>query len=114
VFKSEILFMARVHPFAPAAALPLATLERLIEVSLKALNVNVLSQARSLAPGPGRRTTGSLHPDKGLWVYGRAGEPCRRGCGARIERARPESVAGPGRQCRILPVDKTRDVGSPA
>jgi endonuclease-8 len=33
-----------------------------------------------------RTTTGNTRPGQELWVYGRAGQPCRR-CGARIARA---------------------------
>jgi endonuclease VIII len=84
VFKSEILFIAGVHPFAAAATLSLETLERIIDISLAQLGVNVVSRSRSLAAAFGRRTTGSLHPAKGLWVYGRVGEPCRR-CGEIVQ-----------------------------
>jgi endonuclease-8 len=80
VFKSEILFMAGVPPFAATATLSMETLERIVDISVTQLGVNVVSRARSLAPAFGRRTTGSLHPAKGMWVYGRAGEPCRK-CG---------------------------------
>jgi endonuclease-8 len=83
VFKSEILFMAGVHPFTATAALTLETLERLVDISVTQLGVNVVSRARSLAPAFGRRTTGSLNPAKGMWVYGRVGEPCRR-CGESV------------------------------
>ncbi|WP_353829033.1 DNA-formamidopyrimidine glycosylase family protein [Agromyces sp. SYSU T0242] len=34
-----------------------------------------------------RTTTGDTRPGRRLWVYGRAGEPCRR-CGTRIEHGR--------------------------
>lgn len=83
VFKSEILFISRVHPHAPVAALSDEVLQRIIGTAAAQLRSNVRSRSRRLAPAPGRRTTGSLHPDKGLWVYGRAGEPCRR-CGTAI------------------------------
>jgi endonuclease-8 len=83
VFKSEILFISRVHPHAPVAVLSDAVLQRIVDTATAQLRSNVRSRSRTLAPAPGRRTTGSLHPDRGLWVYGRAGEPCRR-CGAEI------------------------------
>jgi endonuclease-8 len=83
VFKSEILFMAGVHPFAATATLSLETLERIVDIAVTQLGVNVVSRSRSLAPASGRRTTGSLHPSKGMWVYGRVGEPCRR-CGQTV------------------------------
>jgi endonuclease-8 len=83
VFKSEILFIAGINPFTRVADLPDDALDRLVEVALKQLRVNVVARPRSLAPTRGRRTTGSLHPDKGLWVYGRGGLPCRK-CGTEI------------------------------
>ncbi|HEY2908033.1 MAG TPA: DNA-formamidopyrimidine glycosylase family protein [Vicinamibacterales bacterium] len=83
VFKSEILFMAGVDPFTRVADLGDDAVDRLIDTALKQLRVNVVARARSLAPRRGRRTTGSLHPDKGLWVYGRGGLPCRK-CGTTI------------------------------
>jgi len=83
VFKSEILFIAGIDPFTRVGDVDDDTLDRVIEIALKQLRANVAAQARSLAPTRGRRTTGSLHPDKGLWVYGRGGLPCRK-CGATI------------------------------
>ena len=85
VFKSEILFAARVHPLTPVEALSDETLDGILRIARRQLQSNVTPRERTLAPAPGRRTTGSLHPDKGLWVYGRAGEPCRR-CGTPLER----------------------------
>jgi endonuclease-8 len=83
VFKSEVLFVAGVHPFARTADLSDERLRRIVEVAQKQLTANVADRARTLAPAFGRRTTGSLHPSKALWVYGRAGDPCRR-CGTPI------------------------------
>lgn len=83
VFKSEVLFAAGVAPLTTVHALSDAQLERIIQIARQQLAVNVRDRRHTLAPAPGRRTTGSLHPDKGLYVYGRAGEPCRR-CGTPI------------------------------
>lgn len=83
VFKSEVLFTARVHPHALVHTLTDDQLTTILEVARKQLRTNVAPRARTFAPAPGRRTTGSLSPSKGLWVYGRAGEPCRR-CGTPI------------------------------
>jgi endonuclease VIII len=83
VFKSEILFMARLDPFARVAVLSDEAIDRVLDVAVNVLRSNVAGQRQTLAPARGRRTTGSLHPDKGLWVYGRGGQPCRR-CGATI------------------------------
>jgi endonuclease-8 len=84
VFKSEILFLARIDPFTPVAAIDDAAIDRIVEISHEQLRANGASGATMMTPARGRRTTGSLHPSKGLWVYGRVGQPCRR-CGAPIE-----------------------------
>ena len=84
VFKSETLFIAGIDPFTRVGDLTDDAIARLIDIALKQLRTNVVTQARSLAPTRGRRTTGSLHPDKALWVYGRGGLPCRK-CGVAIK-----------------------------
>lgn len=83
VFKSEVLFAARIHPHALTRDLIDNQLTSLLHEARTQLRLNVTPRMRTLAPVPGRRTTGSLSPSKGLWVYGRANEPCRR-CGTPI------------------------------
>jgi endonuclease-8 len=86
VVKSETLFMERVDPFAKVADIDDATLDRLVATARRLL---VESSARSR--GPERVTTldpvtrRPLAPGP-LWVYRRAGRPCRR-CGAIIRTA---------------------------
>jgi endonuclease-8 len=83
VFKSEICFEARLSPFAPVSSLDAATVRAVLEIARRQLRLNV-PDAHGAFPQPaGRRTTGRMHPAEGLWVYGRAGEPCRR-CGTAI------------------------------
>lgn len=78
VYKSEVLFIRRVHPLTPASSLDDETLLAILETSRKLMQLNA-------APGAsGRRTTGTWRGEAPLWVYGRRGEPCRR-CGTRIE-----------------------------
>jgi endonuclease-8 len=84
VLKSEILFVAGVNPFVPSASLSDETANRVIDVALDLMKANVLGPARTLSPGFGRRTTRSMNPQAGLWVYGRGGQPCRR-CGGTIQ-----------------------------
>jgi endonuclease-8 len=84
VFKSEILFLAEVDPFAKPAELSDAQLERVIATARAQLRANVLPPSRTLGPAFGRQTTRSLDPNEKLWVYGRGGKPCRR-CGAPIQ-----------------------------
>jgi endonuclease-8 len=54
------------------------TVLRLLRTARKVMLANVRKR------GPGRVTTFSLDPRQSLYVYGRAGKPCRR-CGTRIE-----------------------------
>jgi endonuclease-8 len=77
VYKSEALFLAGVSPFAQVGGLDDATLGRIVGVARDLLR-------RNLGPGM-RRTTTALAPGR-LWVYRRAGQPCRR-CGSAIARA---------------------------
>jgi endonuclease-8 len=84
VLKSEILFVAAIHPFRAVASLSDDELIRVIATARELLQANVMSRAQTLSPSIGRRTTRSLDPNAKLWVYSRGGRPCRR-CGARIE-----------------------------
>jgi endonuclease-8 len=86
VFKSEVLFIERVDPFAKMGTLDAPTIVRVLGKSRELLKAN----ARSDAPA-GRTTTvdpktgRKLAPSR-LWVYDRAGRPCHR-CGAPIRSA---------------------------
>ncbi len=79
VFKSEVLFAARVSPFARAGDLPEAVVARLVALAARFMRVS--------AEGGARRTRGSLDPAKRLAVYGRAGKPCFT-CGRPISRTK--------------------------
>lgn len=82
VYKSEVLFIERVDPFAPVGALDDATLARLIVRARTLLVANRSSTVRvTTGPAGGGAGRGALPgaPAGGrLWVYGRAGRPCRR------------------------------------
>jgi endonuclease-8 len=84
VFKSEILFLAGVSPFATVAGLADDRLIRIIDISREQLAANVMNRSQTLSSATGRRTTRRLNPNEKLWVYGRGGQPCRR-CGAPIQ-----------------------------
>ena len=79
VYKSETLFLEKVHPWAPVKTIDDATLLALAERAARLLAANV-------GPGP-RSTTGRRSRGSETWVYGRAGKPCRR-CASRIEQRR--------------------------
>lgn len=75
VYKSEICFIERVDPWAQVASLSDRALASLVATARRLLLAN---------SGGGRRvTTGVARLGASLWVYGRAGRPCRR-CGTKI------------------------------
>jgi endonuclease-8 len=68
LYKSEALFMQRVNPFTPAGEVP--DLRALVERAQRLLRAN--------RDHPEQSTTGLLGRGQEHWVYGRAGEACRR------------------------------------
>jgi endonuclease-8 len=86
VYKSEICFMCGVNPFRRIRTLEQKELEQLVHTARKFLQANVAEAADGqIATYAGlRRTTKTSDHSARLWVYGRAGEPCRR-CGTPLE-----------------------------
>ena len=84
VFKSEILFLAGIHPFTPVSAIPDEALGRIANIARDELRANVLSRSQTLNASTGRTTTRSLDPNRKLWVYGRGGKRCLK-CGTSVE-----------------------------
>jgi endonuclease VIII len=85
VYKSEVLFACGVSPFAPVSALTDSEVETLVATARKYLRANVTGGLAAMTTYTGfRRTTGRSDPQERLWVYGRAGDPCRR-CGSPIQ-----------------------------
>jgi endonuclease-8 len=85
VYKSEILFLSKLHPDTPANAVDDAGWLALMELARKLLRANVAEasgQGIETYRGP-RRTTGRMNPEDRLWVYSRGGQPCRT-CGTPI------------------------------
>jgi endonuclease-8 len=82
VYKSEICFACKVHPFRLVSSLTDAEVSCLIETAQRMLAANV----KDGTPGEIvtytglRRTTGSSNSGARLWVYRRSGQQCRR-CG---------------------------------
>jgi endonuclease-8 len=87
VFKSEVLFGARVNPFVPVSQLTREQLAAIVAVATRFMRANVVSGVASgfSRTASMRRTTGRADPSARLWVYGRGGQPCRR-CGTAISR----------------------------
>ena len=75
VYKSELLFLHRVHPLAPLVSVPDSALLALYRNAAVLLN-------RNLRPGP-RATRFENDAGGRLWVYRRAGLPCFA-CGSAI------------------------------
>jgi endonuclease VIII len=86
VFKSEICFACGVHPFRAVASLSIPELAALVKTARNFLLVNVTDTSpESMVTYTGlRRTTGRVNREENLWVYHRAGLPCRR-CGIAIQ-----------------------------
>jgi endonuclease-8 len=85
VFKSEVCFACKIHPFRTAASLSKAEIDCLVDTARKMMAANVLetSGGQITTYTGARRTTGNADPVARVWVYGRRGQPCRR-CGATI------------------------------
>ena len=86
VIKSEVMFICGVSPWARAGAVSTAIVRQLLDEARRVLKISVAEG------GVGRRTTGRVQPDARLYVYGRAGKPCRR-CGTPIRFAKQGSDA---------------------
>ncbi len=85
VFKSEVCFVSRINPFTIIGPLTGGELERIVSMAQKLMRMNVSSSSGDqIVTYTGlRRTTGRSDPSARLWVYRRAGEPCRV-CGSAI------------------------------
>jgi endonuclease VIII len=80
-YKSEVLFVARISPFARVADLTDEQLRHILEISRKLMIANVTKRSS------GRVTTFSLNPSQQQYVYGRGGQVCRR-CGTPVRYAK--------------------------
>jgi endonuclease-8 len=90
IYRCELAFLQRVHPAAPVREV--ADLGALVDLAHRLLLLNTERAVRVT-------TGGMLGRDGDLWVYGRAGRPCRR-CHRRIERGdliEPEIEGSEGR-----------------
>lgn len=84
VYKSEIAFIERLDPWSPVAALDEEDLERALRTARRLLQANTRGGARITTASPVR--------GRELWVYGRAGRPCRR-CGTLLRMRRQGELA---------------------
>ena len=117
VYKSEVLFGARVNPFTLAGQLTREQLAEIVAVATRFMRANVVSGFSRTEAGGGiitdggmRRTTGRSDPSARLWVYGRGGQPCRR-CGTPISRKKQGPYARSTYWCpRCQPVLEVQKV----
>jgi endonuclease-8 len=84
VVKSETAFIERMDPWAPVSAFDDDTLGAALATARRLLQANT--------GGGARNTTGLRGRGRELWVYGRAGRPCRR-CARLIRSARQGELA---------------------
>ena len=84
VYKSEVSFLEGLDPWASVAEFTDDELRAALRTARRLLRANT--------GGGARVTTGSPVRGGGLWVYGRAGRPCRR-CGTSIEVKRQGELA---------------------
>ena len=86
VYKSEICFACGVHPFRKVASLSQPEAVNLMATARTFLRANVRDESNNqIVTYTGlRRTTSRSNPGERLWVYKRAGQPCRR-CGTIIQ-----------------------------
>ena len=86
VYKSEVLFLSGVNPFTAAGAVGQETLERMLDLARGLLKDNVIdgTSPRIQTYRNLRMTNRASEHGESLWVYGRAGKPCRK-CGTPIE-----------------------------
>lgn len=89
VYKSEVLFLCGVNPFALVRDVSDEQLAAILSTARKHLQANVVDPTSAIVTYRGyRRTTGRSDPSERLYVYGRERSPCRR-CGTPI-RVRPQ------------------------
>lgn len=94
VYKSEVLFLCRLDPFAKVGDLPDEALDRVIATARDLMSRNLEGYPRTTTPSAAR----AFMPLRGsrTWVYGRKGEPCLE-CGTPIAATRaarrPEPAA---------------------
>lgn len=123
VYRSELLFAARIDPFARVVSLDAEVLESLLTMGVRLLGANTGGGERVTMPdalGAQPGASGGLRGRSDRWVYRRAGRPCRR-CGTPV---RSTSLGHPPRRLYWCPscqglagrsagTDRPRMPGSP-
>jgi endonuclease-8 len=85
VYKSEVLFLSGTDPFRRVADVSDEELRAILVTARAQLRANVSDPSAAIVTYRGlRRTTRRADPAERLYVYGRAGKPCRK-CGTAIQ-----------------------------
>ncbi|ASK64841.1 formamidopyrimidine-DNA glycosylase [Brachybacterium avium] len=92
IYRSELCFLARLHPAAPVRAV--GDLGQIVDIAHRLLRLNSDRAVRVT-------TGGMIGRDGDLWVYGRGGRPCRR-CRTRIVRGELGEPRLEGAEARVL------------
>jgi endonuclease-8 len=87
VYRAETLFLRGINPWTPVGQV--TELDRLFDLARRLLMAN--------RERHGQITTGDIRRGRQHWVYGRAGEPCRR-CGTPVRRG----AMGPPAEERVV------------
>ena len=80
VYRSELLFLAGLHPGVTAGSLTAGAARALVDTAVRLLRANARAAAGA------RNTTGRAAAGESLWVYNRTSRPCRR-CGTQVQSA---------------------------
>ena len=102
VYRSELLFAARIDPFVRVVSLDAVVLESLLKMGVRLLAANTGGGQRVTMPdalGAQPGTSRGLRGRSDRWVYRRAGRPCRR-CGTPV---RSTSLGHPPRRLYWCP-----------
>ena len=102
VIKSEACFMERLDPWAPVSLFSDEELTSVVGRAGALLAANIGGWARV--------TTGLRGREESLWVYGRAGRPCRR-CGTPIQARRQGEQSRTTYWCPSCQPGRVRSVG---
>lgn len=103
VYRCDVLFLHGVHPATPVGTVDRATRRQLFETAGELLRRNLDGAARTTTGGPAGT----------LWVYGRAGEPCRR-CGTAVAQGHLGEQARVVYWCPTCQPSGRRDAAAPA
>jgi endonuclease-8 len=84
IYKSEVLFLCGVNPFAPVREVSDQTLRQILSTARKHMKANVTDPRGGITTYRGYRREPGRDAAERRYVYGRARKPCRK-CGTLIQ-----------------------------